>query len=150
MGPDRGEIPGGAHQAPGGNREPPHAHGPAPAGCPMIRTLLALATVFVAIAIAGAPASAGTYQVGACGAPMPLINNSWQPFNNNPTYLETSTNCGGEDVTGGSPRTSGLAAADVLRLSTNVPAGATVGWQVAAPSGDMISAISMNRDLFDN
>ena len=116
----------------------------------MIRTLLALATVFVAIAIAGAPASAGTYQVGACGAPMPLINNSWQPFNNNPTYLETSTNCGGEDVTGGSPSTSGLAAADVLRLSTNVPAGATVGWQVAAPSGDMISAISMNRDLFDN
>ena len=116
----------------------------------MRRALLALALLLVADAIAtGAAAVAGTYQVGACAAPTPLVNNSWQPFNNNPTYLETSTNCGGEDVTGGSPSTSGLAAADVLRLSSNVPAGAMAGWQFAAPAGDTVSAISLNRDLYE-
>ena len=115
----------------------------------MIRTLLALAALFAACAVAGGTAFAGTYQVDACAAPAPLVNNSWQPFNNNPTYLETSANCGSEDVTGGSSKTSGLAAADILRLSTLVPAGATAGWQFAAPSGDTISAISMDRDLYE-
>jgi hypothetical protein len=115
----------------------------------MIRTLLALAALFVASAITGGTAFAGTYQVSTCAAPAPPVNNSWQPFNNNPTYLETSANCGSEDVTGGSSKTSGLAAADILRLSTLVPAGATAGWQFAAPSGDTISAISMDRDLYE-
>ena len=116
----------------------------------MRRALLALALLLAADAITtGATAVAGTYQVGACAAPTPLVNNSWQPFNSNPTYLETSTKCGSEDVTGGSPSTSGLAAADVLRLSSNVPAGAMAGWQFAAPAGDTISAISLNRDLYE-
>ncbi len=115
----------------------------------MRRALLALALLLVADAIAtGAAAVAGTYQVGACAAPTSLVNNSWQSFNNNSTYLETSANCGGEDVTGGSPSTSGLAAADILDLSTNVPEGATAGWQFTAPSGDTISAISIDRDLY--
>ena len=87
--------------------------------------------------------------MAACAAPAPLINNSWQPFNNNTAYLETGTNCGSNDVTGGSPSTSGLAAADVLRLTTNVPAGATAGWQFIAPSGDTISAVSVDRDLYE-
>ena len=116
----------------------------------MRRALLALAMPLAASAIATRTALAGTYQVAACAAPAPLINNSWQPFNNSPTYLETSTNCGIAEITGGSPSTSGLAAADVLRLTTNVPAGATAGWQFIAPSGDTISAVSIDRDLFDN
>jgi hypothetical protein len=115
----------------------------------MIRTLLGCAALFVVCAVAGGTAFAGTYQVGACAAPAPLVNNSWQPFNNNPTYLETSANCGSEDVTGGSSKTSGLAAADILRLSTLVPAGAMAGWQFTAPSGDTISAINMDRDLYE-
>ena len=114
----------------------------------MIRTLLALAALFAACAVAGGTAFAGTYQVGACAAPAPLVNNSWQPFNNSPTYLETSPNCGSEDVTGGSASTSGLAATDILDLSTNVPEGATAGWQFTAPSGDTISTISIDRDLY--
>ena len=115
----------------------------------MRRTLPAIALGLAASAIATGTASAGTYAVTACAVPAPLINNSWQPFNNNPTYLETSTNCGSQDVTGGSPSTSGLAAADVLQLSTNVPAGATAGWRFTAPAGDEISAVSMDRDLYD-
>jgi hypothetical protein len=114
----------------------------------MIRGLPALVVLLVAGAIAASAAFAGTYGIGACAVPAPLVNNSWQPFNNNPTYLETTANCGSEDVTGGSASTSGLAAADVLDLSTNVPEGATAGWQFTAPPGDTISAISIYRDLY--
>jgi len=114
----------------------------------MRRALLVLAMLLAASAVATGTAFAGIYQVAACAAPAPLINNSWQPFNNNPTYLETSANCGSKDVTEGSPNTSGLAAADILQLSTNVPAGAVAGWQFIAPSGDTISAVSMDRDLY--
>jgi hypothetical protein len=114
----------------------------------MRRTPPALALLFAASAIATGTASAGTYAVTACAVPAPLVNNSWQPFNNGPTYLETSANCGSEDVTGGSASTSGLAAADILDQSTNVPEGATAGWQFTAPSGDTISAISIDRDLY--
>jgi len=115
----------------------------------MRRTLPALALLLTASAIATGTASASTYAVTACAVPAPLINNSWQPFNDEPTYLETSANCGSADVTGGSPNTSGLAAADVLRLTTNVPAGATAGWRFTAPAGDEISAISLDRDLYE-
>ena len=115
----------------------------------MRRTLLTFAMGLAASAIVTTNALAGSYQVTACAVPAPLINNSWQPFNNEPTYLETSANCGSADVTGGSPNTSGLAAADVLRLSTNVPAGATAGWRFTAPAGDEINAISIDRDLYD-
>jgi hypothetical protein len=114
----------------------------------MRRALLVLAMLLAASAVATGTAFAGIYQVAACAAPAPLINNSWQPFNNNPTYLETSANCGSKDVTEGSPTTSGLAATDILQLSTNVPAGAVAGWQFIAPSGDTISAVSMDRDLY--
>jgi hypothetical protein len=93
--------------------------------------------------------SAGTYAVSACGKFASSVNNSWQAFSNSPTYLETSTNCGGPEITGGSPTASGLAAADVLRLSTNVPTGALAGWRFMAPAGDAISAISMDRDLYE-
>jgi hypothetical protein len=115
----------------------------------MRRTLLAVATGLVASAIVAGTASAGTYQVSACAGSTALINNSWQPFDNDTTYLETSSNCGSADVTGRSGVTSGLAAADVLKLETNVPAGATAGWRFTAPAGDEISAITMDRDLYE-
>ncbi len=115
----------------------------------MRRTLPALAMGLAASAIAVGSASAGTYQVSACADATALINNSWQPFDNNTTYLETSSNCGSADVTGRSGATSGLAAADVLKLETNVPAGATAGWRFTAPAGDEISAITMDRDLYE-
>jgi hypothetical protein len=113
----------------------------------MRRTLL-IAAMLAASVVATDSAFAGTYQVAACAGPTLLINNSWLPFNNNSTYLETSANCGSE-VTGGSPSTSGLAAADILNLSTNVPAGATAGWRFIPPAGDTISAISIDRDLYE-
>ena len=115
----------------------------------MRRTLPALAMGLAASAIATGTASAGTYAVTACAVPAPLINNSWRPFDNNTTYLETSSNCGSADVTGRGGATSGLAAADVLKLETNVPAGATAGWRFTAPAGDEISAITMDRDLYE-
>ena len=116
----------------------------------MRRALLGAAMLLTAGTIATGTAFAGTYQVTACADAPSLLNNSWQPFNDSTTYLETSSNCGSPDVTGGSEATSGLAAADVLGLSSNVPAGATAGWRFIAPSGDAISAVSMDRDLFDN
>ena len=116
----------------------------------MRRALLGAALLLTAGMSTTGTAFAGTYQVTACADAPSLLNNSWQPFNNNTTYLETSSNCGSSDVTGVSPATSGLAAADVLELPTNVPAGATAGWRFIAPPGDAISAISMDRDLFDN
>ncbi len=109
----------------------------------------AAAMLLMAGVIATGTAFAGSYQVSACAAITPPVNNSWQPFNDNTAYLETSANCAGSDVTGGSASTSGLAAADILRLTTNVPAGAIAGWQFTAPAGDTISATSLDRDLYE-
>lgn len=114
-----------------------------------MRALLALAAFLAVSATTIGTAVAGMYSVSACAAPSPTINNSWEPFNNNTTYMETSSSCGAPDVTGGSEKTSGLAAADVLRLSTNVPAGALAGWRVAVPAGDTISGINIDRDLYE-
>jgi hypothetical protein len=114
-----------------------------------MRPLLALALFLAVSAMGAGMAVAGTYQVSACAAPAPTVNNSWQPFDNDPTYLEASANCGVPEITGLSPATSGLAAADVRGLSTNVPAGAFAGWETTAPAGDEIGAISMDRDLYE-
>jgi hypothetical protein len=116
----------------------------------MRRALLLVATILAGGLIVTGTAIAGSYQVTAvCTGATPLLNNSWQPFNNNPSYLETSSNCASSPVTGGSSATSGLAAADVLQLATNVPAGALAGDRFDAPSGDTISAITMDRDLYE-
>ncbi len=93
---------------------------------------------------------AGSDQVGACEGAAPLVNNSWMPVNNNPGHLETRANCGASEITGYSGETSGLGAADVLGLGTQTPEGAVAGWTFTAPAGDTITAISMNRDLFDD
>ena len=85
--------------------------------------LPAFAMGLVASAIVAGTAFAGSYQVSACAGTTPLVNNSWQPFDNNTTYLETSSNCGSADVTGRSGATSGLAAADVLKLEHECPRG---------------------------
>ncbi len=116
----------------------------------MRSAVLALVVLLVAGAIVTGTAFAGSYQVGACAALTPLVNNSWEPFNNSPTYLETSANCGTNEITGFSHETSGLAVADVLGLSTNTPEGAVAGWTFAAPPDDTITAISMDRDLFND
>jgi len=116
----------------------------------MRRTLLAFAMGLAASAIVAGTAFAGSYQVSACAGATPLINNSWAPFNSDPTQLETPAHCGINEITGAKSETSGLAAADVLELSTQTPQGAVAGWTFSAPSGDTISAISMNRDLFEN
>jgi hypothetical protein len=115
----------------------------------MRRAFLLAAVVLAGATIATETASANTYQVSACSATAPAVNNSWAPFNSDTTYLETSSICGGSDVTGGSATMSGLAAADVLKLMTNVPAGVLAGWRFTAPTGDTISAISMDRDLYE-
>ena len=93
---------------------------------------------------------AGTFEVSTCTGAAPLVNSSWTPFNNTPTHLETRANCGTSEITGYNGETSGLAAADVLGLGTQTPEGAVAGWTFTAPPGDTISAISMNRDLFDD
>jgi hypothetical protein len=116
----------------------------------MRRALVALAMLVAASVITTGTAFAGTYQVAACAVPTPLVNNSWLPFNNNATYLETPANCGTNEITGFSRETSGLAAVDVLGLSTNTPEGAVAGWTFAAPPGDTVTAISMDRDLFND
>ncbi len=116
----------------------------------MRRTLLAFAMGLVASAIATGAASAGTYQVSACTGITPLVNNSWAPFNSDPTQMERTAHCGINEITGANSETSGLAAADVLELSTQTPQGVVAGWTFSAPSGDTISAISMNRDLFED
>jgi hypothetical protein len=114
----------------------------------MRRALLTAGILLTASAITTGPAFAGSYQVAACADPTPLVNNSWLPFNNNAAYLETNTNCGSNDVIEGSAGTSGLAAADILQLSTNVPAGTTAGWKFVALPGEEIIAASMDRDLY--
>jgi len=114
--------------------------------------LLALLAALVYGTSALGTAHAGSYQVDACAGAPGNLNHSWTAFDTNPSYLETSSNCGAPDVTGGgggSGATSGLAASDVLQLSTNVPAGATAGWTFQAPVGTKITGASWDRDLFE-
>ncbi len=89
----------------------------------MRRTLLALAMAFAASAIATGTAFAGTYQVAACAGPTLLINNSWQPFNNNPTYLETSANCGSDRRHRGQPEHVGARGRRCLATDHERPRG---------------------------
>ena len=115
----------------------------------MKRQLFFVAMLVIGASVAAATAWAGSFQVPACIGATPAINRAWQPVNSDATYLETSSNCGAAPITGGSAGTSGLAASDVLPLSTNVPAGAVAGWRFVAPAGDSISAITVDRDLYD-
>ena len=117
----------------------------------MRRALLVGAAILCGVCVL-APGSAigGSYQVSACTGIAPLVNNSWAPFNSDPTQLETPAHCGSNEITGANSETSGLAAADVLELSTQTPQGAVAGWTSSAPAGDKISSINMNRDLFEN
>jgi len=112
--------------------------------------LTATAMLLGAWALAAGSSFAGTYEVAACAGAAPLVNNSWAPFNNDASHLETRANCGIGEIAGYSGTTSGLAAADVLGLGTQTPEGAVAGWTFTAPAGDTISAISMSRDLFDD
>ena len=117
----------------------------------MRRGSLATAAVLLATCVLAPGSSfAGTYQVSACASVAPLTNNSWLAFDGSPTYLETPAHCGTGEITGFSHETSGLAAADILGLSSNTPEGAVAGWTFTAPPGDTITAITMDRDLFDD
>jgi len=106
--------------------------------------------VCAAVLLTPGSSFAGSYQVSACTGSAPSVNNSWLPFNTNTTHLETAAKCPSSGITGFSRETSGLAAADVLGLSTNTPEGAVAGWTVAAPRGGAITAISIERDLFND
>ena len=96
----------------------------------------------------GQIAYAGSFQVSTCGVVPGFGNNSWVPLNSDAINLETSNRCGTADVTGQSGSTSGLAASDVLGLSSGAVAGATAGWRFTAPAGDAIGSITLDRDLF--
>lgn len=117
-----------------------------------MRKSLASATVILVgiCLLAPGTALAGTYQVSACTGVAPAVNNSWAPFNSEPAHLETPARCGIGEITGANSETSGLATADILEQSTQTPQGAVAGWTFTAPSGDTISAIGMDRDLFEN
>ena len=68
--------------------------------------LLAAGMLFAVGAATTGTAFAGTYPVTACAGTTPLINDSWQAFNNNTAYLQTPANCGSNDITEGSLTTS--------------------------------------------
>jgi hypothetical protein len=91
---------------------------------------------------------AGTFEVSTCGAVPGDGNDSWAPLNTDPTDLQTSDTCGVADVTGQTTQTSGLAGADILGLSTFTPRGGSAGWRFVVPSGDVVNAVTLDRDLF--
>jgi hypothetical protein len=99
-------------------------------------------------AVIAPTAHAGSFQVQACAGAPGSLNNSWVPFDVDPTELQTSTSCGAPDVTGLSTVTSGLAASDVPSSPSSVPAGDSAGWRFAVPAGDTVSAVSFDRDLY--
>ena len=114
----------------------------------MRRALLALVVLFVAGAIAASAAFAGTYGIGACAVRRRWSTTLGSRSTTTPHIWKRARTAAAADISEGSPITSGLAAADVLKLSTNVPEGAMAGWQFIAPAGDTISAINIDRDLY--
>ena len=110
---------------------------------------MALGLALVMVSASGAEsARGGSFDVTACGIAPAFADNSWTSLNTDPTDLETLNACGATSVIGQSRSISGLAAADILGLSTVAPVGAAAGWRFAAPAGDMITAATFDRDLF--
>jgi hypothetical protein len=107
-----------------------------------------LLTLVVFCALGVSVARAGSFAVTACGDAPSQANNSWVAFNTAPTYLQTSTDCSSGPSSGEEPFTSGLAASDVLGLSTLVPQNASAGWSFTAPPATTITSATLQRDLY--
>lgn len=111
------------------------------------RIMTALVTAAIGCACAAAGATAGTYEVLACGAAPGAVNNSWTATNSSSTSLVTGTACpaasGQPAEPIGRPGTveQGLYAADVLGAGADTADGATAGFTFAAPTGTTITRL---------
>lgn len=101
------------------------------------RFLSAVATAIVA-AVLPAAASAGTFDVTACGAAPGNVNHSWTATNTSPATLQTTSVCPPSGPYGG------LAATDVLQ-SAGAPDGASALWTFTAPPGTTITRFRYDR-----
>jgi hypothetical protein len=112
-----------------------------------MRRLVAFAVVLVPSLMLGYPtgATAGTYQVVACSQASNAANNSWQPFNSDPSHLSTGQACPPQPGSGEPPKSTGMFATDTLGSSTAAPDGAIAGWRFITPPGTSIVALQDDR-----
>ena len=92
MGSHPGQVPRRPHAAADGGRERDARDSRQQTGCAG-ETRVVGSLVFLAAISRPRRRFAGSYQVDAC-AGRSHVNNSWLAFNNNMTYLETSSKCG--------------------------------------------------------
>jgi hypothetical protein len=99
--------------------------------------MVALVMMVMPMAIPGfaAPATADTYQVLACSQAPNGANNSWQPFDSDPTYLTTGEVCPPQVGSTEQAESTGMFATDVLGSSGAAPDGAVAGERFIAPAG---------------
>jgi hypothetical protein len=113
----------------------------------MNRLALTVAALLVSLAVGAAGARAGTYQVLACSQASSGANNSWQPFNSDPTHLSSGQTCPPQPGSGESVKSTGMFATDSLGSSSNAPDGSTAGWRFTAPPGTTIVGLQDDRYL---
>ena len=107
--------------------------------------LLALATA-LALAAATTAAASGSYTITACS---PTSSpGAWSQVNTSPTGMTSGNQCGGPMIgpTGGGDAGS-LFGEDLVGSSSTVPSGDQAGWELTAPVGSTITAVSYYRSL---
>jgi len=113
------------------------------------RTLLAalLAPVWLSPGTAPvADAAAGSYTVSACSPG--AAPGGWQQINTSPATMTSGEQCGGPAIGPvGSGDAGALYGEDLVGSTTPVAPGAKAGWQLVAPAGTTITAISYYRAL---
>jgi hypothetical protein len=110
--------------------------------------IAALAAVALLIVALPSAADAGTYNVTACNAAPSGVNNSWEPFNTDPTHLQTHLSCPYTTNQGQQAnQENGISTTDILELPNGAQAGAEAGWALTAPGGTIITAITYQRML---
>jgi hypothetical protein len=93
-------------------------------------------------------AQAGSYRVVSCGDATGDINNAWAMENTDLAHLEQGSQCSvPSQADEGQLETTGLFSADQLGLSSGSPPGSTASWDMRAPGGTTITALSFRRYL---
>jgi hypothetical protein len=110
-------------------------------------TILLLLVLLASLALA-ATAHAGIYSVTACNEAPNGVNNSWEPFNTDPTHLQTRLSCPYTTNQGQQAnQENGISTTDILELANGAQPGTEAGWTFTAPTGTTIAGITYQRML---
>jgi hypothetical protein len=108
--------------------------------------ILLVALALAVGAVPSAASAAGTYTVSSCS---PTNSpGAWQQIDTFPTGMTSGEQCGGPAIGPvGSGDQGALFGEDLIGSTAAIPSGSRAGWQITAPAGIAITAISYYRSV---